>query len=197
MPDPDPLAPFALETRSGLPDALRELLAERPREGWRADPGFDGLVSFWLERHMMFRRLLEMIEADAQGALEGGLEPMALARAVSGRGGMLVQELHGHHMIEDQHYFPQLEALAPQLSRGFAILDRDHQALDGLLARFADRANAAIGAGMTPETPVAALRDASGALLAETVSLARLLDRHLEDEEDLIVPIILRHGFTD
>ena len=29
-----------LETRSGLPEAMRILLAEYPREAWEADPNF-------------------------------------------------------------------------------------------------------------------------------------------------------------
>jgi hypothetical protein len=37
-------------------------------------------------------------------------------------------------------------------------------------------------------------RVAAGALDAELADLARLIGRHLEDEEDLIVPVILAHG---
>lgn len=186
-----------LDRRDGLPEPLRVLLAERPREGWREDPHFDGLVSFWLERHLMFRRLLEAMTAETREALApAGAVPEARlwAGRLSRRGGMFVQELHGHHMIEDQHYFPRLAALEPRLERGFEILDRDHQALDLWLGRFVEAANAGIGAATAEDTPAPAMRDAVGGVEAELIRLTRLLDRHLSDEEDLIVPVILRHG---
>ena len=49
---------LALADRKKLPDALRVLLEDYPRDGWELDPGFDGLVRFWLDRHLMFRRLM-------------------------------------------------------------------------------------------------------------------------------------------
>ena len=48
---------LALGVRAGLPDALRVLLADYPREGWESHPHFTGLVRFWLDRHLMFRPL--------------------------------------------------------------------------------------------------------------------------------------------
>jgi hypothetical protein len=51
----------ALSTRSGLPDALRVLLARYPREAWESHTNFNELTRFWLERHLMFRRLQAML----------------------------------------------------------------------------------------------------------------------------------------
>ena len=40
-----------LETRDGLPEALRVLLEAFPREVWEGHENFGQLVRFWLDRH--------------------------------------------------------------------------------------------------------------------------------------------------
>jgi len=40
-----------LAQRSRLPDALRVLLEQYPRDMWESHRNFDGLTRFWLERH--------------------------------------------------------------------------------------------------------------------------------------------------
>ncbi len=180
---------LALESRTGLPEALKVLLEAHPRAGWGSDPGFDGLVRFWLERHLMFRRMLAALTEDARARLDAGLAPDSHRKKLSRMGGMFLQELHMHHGIEDHHYFPALAARDARLDRGFALLDADHHALDGWLNGFADSANAVLKAGTD-----AAGREATAPLLATLERFDRMLDRHLTDEEDLIVPVILHYG---
>ena len=98
----------------------------------------------------------------------------------------------GYHQIEDHHYFPVLAARDPRLVQGFEILDADHAALDGHIAAFVNAANAAAHALAGPDPAIAAdrFRSANG-------RLAALLDRHLTDEEELIVPVILKYGHQD
>lgn len=178
---------LALDRRTGLPDALRVLLEAYPRDGWTADPGFDAMIRFWLDRHMMFRHLVAALASDAEAAVEGHMAPNTWAGRLARHGGLFVQELHTHHMVEDHHYFPVLKARDMRIANGFDLLDRDHNAIDPLLHGFAETANAALrrldrGA------------DAVAPVLAETGHIARLLDRHLTDEEDLVVPVILAYG---
>jgi len=182
------MAEYELIERDGLPEALRVLVNELPRETWEVHPEFAGLVQFWLERHMMFRKLLGLLDTDVRAALEGQIDARHHAARLARFGGMLVNDLHGHHQIEDYHYFPRLRLLDPRIEAGFDILDRDHQAMDGLLSGFADIANAVIRA------EDASRRDALGDLDAGLVQFAAMLDRHLNDEEDLIVPVILKSG---
>lgn len=181
---------LSLDLRSGLPDALRVLLAEYPREGWAADANFQGLVVFWLDRHMSFRRLLGLMQADTEKLLDRSLDRSRFASTLNQLGGRFVNDLHGHHQIEDQHYFPRLAARETRLARGFEILDRDHHAIDGHLAGFVRSANDVLQHHVDRST----LQDAAGRFRADLLRLEGFLNRHLIDEEELIVPIILRHG---
>lgn len=181
---------LGLATRAGLPDALRILVAEHPRNGWENDQGFDHLIQFWLDRHMMFRRVLSEMTNQTQSLLDDKLDALDFGRRFSRYGGMFVNGLHEHHTVEDQHYFPRLIGKDSRLTKGFQILDADHHALDRHLSDFVDNANATLKTLQDP----APLRNAAGALHDQLALLTRLLDRHLTDEEELIVPIILIHG---
>ncbi len=181
---------LALTARSGLPDALGVLLADFPREAWEANANFGGLVRFWLDRHLMFRRISELLAGDAREFLDGRMDVRDFAVRLSRQGTHLVSDLHGHHMIEDTHYFPVLARAEPRIARGFEILDSDHHDLDTLLVGFTDGANAVLGALGQADR----LRTAAGGHLAGLDRFGRFLERHLTDEEDLVVPVILRHG---
>ncbi|MCR9150144.1 MAG: hemerythrin domain-containing protein [Rhodobacteraceae bacterium] len=175
-----------LMRRAGLPDALRVLVTEMPRAEWEAHPAFRGLAEFWLDRHMMFRKLAALLRADAEARLDGGLDPAAHVARVGRYGGLYLGELQGHHAVEDAHYFPVMAGLDARVARGFELLDADHHALDALLAEFADRANAVIRDG-------GAARDAAGRLLETVTRMEGFIDRHLIDEEEIVVPLILAH----
>ncbi len=180
---------LALETRTGLPDALRVLLEELPREAWARHPQFHGLVSFWLDRHLMFRKLTDHMATETQAMLDKQRDPIGFAQGVARYGGMFVEQLHGHHQIEDQHYFPILAQRDARIIKGFDLLDADHHALDGHIARFVEGANGAIR-GAQGKDP----RKAAEGFRAGLADMQRLLDRHLVDEEELIVPVILTYG---
>ncbi|MBS1303093.1 hemerythrin domain-containing protein [Loktanella sp. SALINAS62] len=184
---------LSLESRDGLPDALRVLLDSYPREGWTRDPGFNGLISFWLDRHMMFRRLMAEMQSGTERLLDRKDDPQGFARQLSRYGGMFVNGLHEHHMIEDSHYFPRLQLKDDRIARGFEILDADHHALDGHLNAFAEGANATLRQIDDRDR----LQNEAGAFRDRLNEMARLLNRHLVDEEELIVPVILKFGSDD
>jgi len=190
MDEMDDLTGLALDDREGLPEALRVLLAEYPREGWASHPNFRGTVQFWLERHMMFRKLAETLRTDAETAIDGGMDPRDFAARLSRFGGMFVSELHGHHQIEDMHYFPVLQRQDDRVARGFDILDRDHHAIDGHLSGFVEAANRVLGDADRKDR----FRDGAGAFHGVVGRFGGLLERHLTDEEELVVPVILRYG---
>ena len=116
-------------------------------------------------------------------AVDSRIDAQTHSARLSRYGSMLLQNLHGHHQIEDHHYFPILSAREPILNKGFELLDSDHHAMDGLLNRFADGANGVIEGRIEP-----------GAFRTDLLSFQSMLDRHLVDEEELVVPVILKHG---
>jgi iron-sulfur cluster repair protein YtfE (RIC family) len=178
-----------LSKRDGLPDALRALIEEYPRAGWIQNPNYSQLIAFWLDRHLMFRRLLDQLDNDAKGALDG-FEPQDLyKRKLQRFGGMLINELHGHHQIEDAQYFPIMAKLDKGVERGFDILDADHQSLDGILSDLAANANSVLQHSGTS----AGFIDATADLKGQLDAFRPMLNRHLTDEEELVVPVLLKY----
>lgn len=179
---------LTLAGRAALPEDLCVILADLPRADWAAHPDFNGLAAFWLDRHLAFRRMLDALSADVQDRMDGRMAPDTHAARLSRLGSRLLGDLVGHHQIEDEVYFPQLIRLEPQIARGFEMLDADHHALHGLIDRFVTGANAVLA-----ETQDAPQRDAAGRFLADLETFDRLLARHLADEEDLVLPVVLKH----
>ena len=179
----------ALETRDGLPDALRVLVDELPRGTWEDHPNFSPLTRFWLQRHLMCRELREKLQGGTRGYLDDVMDARSYGRNAARLAQMFLQELHGHHSIEDHHYFPLLSKLDRRLDRGFALLDADHHALDGHLNDLADGTNAMLR-GLSGPDPKAG----AGSLDARLSAFGVFLNRHLTDEEDLVVPVILTYA---
>jgi iron-sulfur cluster repair protein YtfE (RIC family) len=177
-----------LATRSDLPPEFRVILADYPRAGWSSHCDFKGLAAFWLDRHLGFRRMLAALTMDAQGRIDGRLSPEDHAGRLSQMGSRLLGELIGHHQIEDDAYFPELARLEPRIARGFEMLDADHHALHDLIDRFAKGANAVLH-----EADARRQRDKVARFLTDLSDFDRLLVRHLADEEDLVLPVVLKH----
>jgi hemerythrin-like domain-containing protein len=183
-------AALALARRSGWPQDMRHLIARFPREQWQHHANLGAMARFWLSRHDMFRELAGMIEDIAAQFRAGTLPPDEFPRLFVPRLQFLLSQLAAHHQIEDLHYFPLLRAADARLARGFDVLENDHHAIHADMARTAEAANALLRA-LTQADALARCGDdyaaASGALLTG-------LKRHLGDEEDLIVPLILERG---
>ena len=130
-----------------------------------------------------------MLNSETEKRLDQKTDPTHFKAHVSKLGSMRVGELHGHHNIEDAHYFQVLAKKDTRIARGFEILDRDHHALDEILHRYIEAANTAINADLKSTREI-------GTFLEETRSLEQLLSRHLINEEELVVPVILKHGAT-
>jgi len=181
------MAPLDLFARTGLPDEIALLRAAHPRETWQGHVRLGTTARFWLERHRMFRDLGDQLGAGAGALAAGTVDGRRFMTWFAPRIRLYLGELHGHHTVEDHHYFPVFRAADPRLARGFEILDADHHAIDGLIHELAD------GAGALME----ALRgrgETARAVETLTLTLGRSLSgiaRHLDDEEDLVVPLIL------
>ena len=186
MTDPDPLA---LDARKGLPPHLRVLADLYPKAEWQGHPNFNQLTAFWLERHGMFRQLNDLLVEGTEKRLDGA-NPR-YGREMQHYTSAFLNQLHGHHQIEDMHYFPVFTRAESGLKRGFDLLDNDHHVIHDALERNAHGANGFLG--KLGEGRDAA-RYAADAYAKDTEDLVAMLLRHLEDEEDLIVPVILDRG---
>jgi hemerythrin-like domain-containing protein len=179
---------LALARRSGWPEDLRVLIAQYPREQWEGHANLGEMARFWLSRHDMFRELATMIQAIEAQFREGAISAAEFPRQFVPRLQFLLSQLGVHHQIEDLHYFPIFRAAEARLARGFDVLEGDHHAIHADMARTADTANALLRA---LQGDADALRRCGGDYAAASGALLKGLIRHLDDEEDLIVPLIL------
>jgi Hemerythrin HHE cation binding domain len=181
---------LALASRSGWPEDLRVLVARYPREQWEGHANLGEMARFWLSRHVMFRELAVMIEAIEAQFRAGTLTPAEFPRLFVPRLQFLLSQLEVHHQIEDFHYFPIFRAADARLARGFDVLEGDHHAIHADMAATAETANALLRALAQPD----ALKRCSDDYAQASGVLIKGLIRHLDDEEDLIVPLILDRG---
>lgn len=166
----------ALHLRTGLPAELLVLHDNWPRPLWptlRLHP----MAAHWLEVHGWFRGLIGSAASDLQAIRESRLDPVRGMLIVRQRLGNFLTNLHHHHHAESSMAFPQLAAIDPRLTRGFALLDRDHDVIVPLLDALE---HAAANAGFDDITQA-------------VEALVPLLERHLLDEEDLVVPLLSAH----
>ncbi|MEE9428225.1 MAG: hemerythrin domain-containing protein [Paracoccaceae bacterium] len=179
------------EMRSeGMPAEMQVLLDSYPRDSWEAHPGFREKTKNWLGAHQMFRQLGGIIRTETEKYLDGSRSSDDFATRLSYYGDMMVRNLHGHHGWEDHSYFPELSAADPRFDAGLEILEKDHQELDVVLERFSQSANRVIQLAQLDQKQV---RDEVGDLHGIAEAIEAFLKRHLSDEEELAVPIILHH----
>jgi hypothetical protein len=189
---------LTVDVRNGLPDALLALLLKYPRDQWANDASLHGLAEGWLQRHNLFRELSVQSGGMTADLRDGRTSPTTFLPLFQRRMGLLLGELDMHHRVEDDYYFPTFAAAAPKLQKGFDILDNDH----GVIHR------AMYSLGTTSRELIAALsgevagRDGDAPRVAERLAgeiegFDRTLLRHLEDEEDLIIPLILERTRDD
>jgi hypothetical protein len=181
---------LALASRSGWPEDLRVLIARFPREQWDGHANLGEMARFWLSRHAMFRELSGNVEQVTAAFLKGNLTAADFPGQLVPRLQFLLSQLNVHHQIEDQHYFPIFKAAEDRLARGFDVLEEDHHAIHADMAATAESANTLLRA-LADKSDA---RKQGDAYALASGGLIKGLIRHLDDEEDLIVPLILDRG---
>jgi len=182
---------LALARRSGWPEDLRVLMSRYPREQWDAHANLGEMARFWLSRHAMFRELSAAIEQITAQFRAQVVPPAEFARQFVPRLQFMLDQLNVHHQIEDLHYFPIFRVADARLARGFDVLEGDHHHIHADMARTAETANALLQA---LRADADSLRRSSDDYAEASGALIKGLVRHLDDEEDLIVPLILDRG---
>lgn len=149
------------------------------------------MAAHWLEIHGWFRQMTGGLTG-LTGRWREGAFPVAAQyqAALMPRLQQFLQNLDGHHQRESRMYFPAFIKQEPAIAAGVELLDRDHDAVHVLIERMVEAANAfnlAVREGHDLRAPGEALADAIEAA-------APPLERHLHDEEDIVVPLLTLHG---
>ena len=158
-----------------MPEEMRFLLESYPRDDWETHPGFKEKTRHWLSAHRMFRRVSAQVRLDTEAVLNKDIALGDYVGRLSYFGGNLVGNLHGHHGWEDHR---------------LDLLEQDHADLDVVLDDMTRQANRVIKLSTLDESQ--ALEEAH-AVLPAAEAIEAFLKRHLSDEEELAVPIILHH----
>ena len=175
--------------RAAWREELEALVRRHPRETWPSHANLGELARFWLQRHELFRHLDEVIRSGVEGALEQGIEATAFKPWLNRHLGWSLWQLEEHHQVEDHHYFPLFRRAVPRLAPGFELLEGDHGALHTAIGGVVERAAAVLAS----EAP-AAFRSDLARFRDVQIHLGRALIRHLHDEEDLVIPLLLERG---
>jgi hypothetical protein len=174
---------------TGEQDRAAWLLARHPRAGWADHEALGPLARYWLERHAGFRELAGALDRATAELEAGRATPAEFRPWFAPRLQLLLTHLGGHHEVEDYYYFPRLRAAEPSLAGRFDALAADHEALNAAIAEAVEAANALLVAALGAEADAAAARYA-----AASAPLLALLLRHLDAEEDLVIPLLLERG---
>ena len=179
--------PLGLATRSGLPSEMLWLREALPRERWT---GLNPTAAFWMQMHDGFRRQQADMTATIADwrnggdvrAFHGHILPLLQAH---------LQHLDGHHRIESDHYFPQFRRVEPRIQSGLDLLDRDHEAVHAHLETIFLAAREFHGRLQTgAPDPTSTADHLADTILASGTPMLR----HLEDEEDIVIPLMQKHG---
>ncbi len=179
------------ERKLGWSGELRVLLDRHPRETWAAARSAE--AAFWLDIHDHFRRDCVALEGFAADYHAGRRTAAEISAMAAPRLFALIGNLHGHHQIEDFHYFPVFKRFDPRLAAGFDALEADHVRLK----RDIDASRAALfelQSALEANAGRDHVRLAASRYATTTGSLCRAICRHLSDEEDLVVPLLIERG---
>jgi hemerythrin-like domain-containing protein len=179
---------LALDTRAGLPAELLYLRDDFPRDRWTTQ--LDETAAFWLQMHASFRGhqahmdgLISQWRANGDaGALHRQLIPALQS---------FLQHLDGHHRVESGQYFPMMRRIEPRIGAGIDLLERDHDAIHETLETLF-QSGLAFHKAISADAPNAADRANRLSDVIERSGLPLL--RHLEDEEDIVIPLIQLRG---
>jgi iron-sulfur cluster repair protein YtfE (RIC family) len=184
-----------IERRTGWPPELRVLLDRHPRASWPPRRELAMLARFWLDIHDGFRGFAGKLRTATLDFREDRVTPARFREWFAPRVDMFLSHLEGHHLIEDNNYFPLFAAGEPRLARGFDVLESDHRVIHVAMDRLTAAAQRFLRTGEDADGD--AMRFAGEAYAEASNRLLAMLDRHLTDEEDLIVPLILERGEAD
>ena len=173
--------------RASLPSEMKHLLIDYPRTDWHAHSNFAHFAEFWLQRHQLFRELGSKLIALSQSLLDKKIDQSDYQSQLFRFSEFTLQQLHTHHMMEDNYFFPEISTYDPKISRAIDLLEQDHAEIYILINKYT-------GILHNNSTPHHIAMQA-GRILDIQSEFNTALVRHLDDEEDIIVPAALHFGY--
>ena len=145
-------------------------------------------TSGWLKVHTNIRKRQRILVQISEAYISGEFDWSEYRSQILKRINMHVLKLHQHHGVEDDGFFPEFVSMYPKLAPAFEILGHDHEYLNELLDKLQIQ-NDQLGRSEIEDKALAEeLHDT-------LVKVTALLQQHLTDEEDLVIPILgLRQG---
>lgn len=185
--DDDLFAPSPRHPDSRLETDWLFLYNKLPPDQWfGADYAYK--TSGWLKVHTNIRKRQRILTQISTAYQSGEFDWSEYRSQMLKRINMHILKLHQHHGVEDEGFFPEFIRMYPQLQAGFEILGCDHVRLDALLDK------------LQLQNDTLARSEVEDKALAEQLhqtlmDASKLLQQHLTDEEDLVIPILgLRQG---
>ena len=168
------------------------LFYEYPRTTWQDATSPHPTVRFLLARHRGFRNRLADISENTRDVLGSKLSPPAFCVSLAQELHYFIPQLEGHHLAESQRLYPSLIQFHPAAQARFETLESDHKAIDTLLAQIAR-----VPEDLMNDAPTQDIFFTKAKAFATLLSdFESSLLRHLEDEEDLVVPILLKMNLS-
>jgi len=140
-------------------------------------------TSGWLKVHTNIRKRQRILVQISEAYISGEFDWSEYRSQILKRINMHVLKLHQHHGVEDEGFFPEFVSMYPKLAPAFEILGHDHEYLNELLDK------------LQIQNDMLARSEVEDKALAEElhktlVAVTDLLQQHLTDEEDLVIPIL-------
>jgi len=182
---------FHVSLRKGLAPAILKPL-DPFLEDFNRNKLF-GEARFWTHIHRELLGGSAALPAYCMQMLEApkGFDAQSSGQKLAAIASQLVSHAHGHHHIEDEHFFPVFLQRFPSLADPIDLLENDHGILGETLDTM-ERAIANLTATVRGEkVQHSELMRATEALHAAASDLDRLFVRHIGDEEEICLPVLM------
>lgn len=181
--------------RGAMPEASLFLTDAYPRADRAQHRDLCSTGRAWLGNHGYFRDLIVSLDGTLARVDPFSLNTRAFSDELSLKVQRLLGGLSGHHRVEDEHYFPAFRAAEPRLGVGIDVLDADHHFIHGAIVSMSETAVRIINefAGPIP-TPGATRGHLRDDFRNEVRHFGAAMTRHLDDEEDLVIPFLLHRN---
>ena len=152
-----------------------------PDQWFAADYAYK--TSGWLKVHTNIRKRQRILTQISEAYIDGEFDWAEYRSQILKRINMHILKLHQHHGVEDDGFFPEFIRMYPQLAPAFEILGHDHEYLNALLDKLQIQNDALAKSEGEDKALAEQLHDT-------LVKVTDLLQQHLTDEEDLVIPIL-------